>query len=418
MAHGTRSKARRNRPVNTFVEGERLSLHKSTGQAYFALRDATGRRRRFYQGLYFRDVERQVPDEHTVARAARWIRAYRTLGGPPPADGENGFTVAQLVERFNRYAVDYYGGAKACQPEHFATIGKFLVGLYGDVSAEEFGPLALRGLRDKMVESGRWSRGGVNRNVQSVRRMFKWAVSRELLPVAVFSALATVEGLHRGRTTAREGRRVLPVAWADVDAVLPYVSRQVRAMIELQRHTGARPGEIAILRPCDLDRTGDVWIYTPAQHKTAHHGHERFIYLGPKAQAVLAPFLLSRAQDDYCFSPAEAEEERLEARHAARVTPEGHGNEPGTNRVPRPQKAPGDRYDVHAYRRCIARACRKAGVPAWHPHQLRHTRATEVRAAFGLEAAQAVLGHADLRVTQVYAERDSEAARRVAAQLG
>ncbi len=54
----------------------------------------------------------------------------------------------------------------------------------------------------------------------------------------------------------------------------------------------------------------------------------------------------------------------------------------------------------------------------WHPHQLRHTAATEIRRTFGLEAAQVALGHAAADVTQIYAERDLELARKVAAKLG
>lgn len=38
--------------------------------------------------------------------------------------------------------------------------------------------------------------------------------------------------------------------------------------------------------------------------------------------------------------------------------------------------------------------------------------------AFGLEASQAVLGHAELGVTQVYAEVDQAAARRVMGEIG
>jgi len=41
---------------------------------------------------------------------------------------------------------------------------------------------------------------------------------------------------------------------------------------------------------------------------------------------------------------------------------------------------------------------------------LRHSRATDLRRLYGIEAAQTVLGHAELEVTQVYAERDAEAA--------
>jgi integrase len=55
---------------------------------------------------------------------------------------------------------------------------------------------------------------------------------------------------------------------------------------------------------------------------------------------------------------------------------------------------------------------------AWHPHQLRHSAATEIRKRFGIEAAQHVLGHATLNVTEIYAEKNSEAARQIAAAIG
>lgn len=51
-------------------------------------------------------------------------------------------------------------------------------------------------------------------------------------------------------------------------------------------------------------------------------------------------------------------------------------------------------------------------------HQLRHLLATEVRRAFGLEAAQVVLGHSHAAITQVYAERDVARALEVAARIG
>jgi integrase len=54
----------------------------------------------------------------------------------------------------------------------------------------------------------------------------------------------------------------------------------------------------------------------------------------------------------------------------------------------------------------------------WHPHKLRHSAATEIRRNFGIEAAQAVLGHASLTVTEVYAERDGRLAEKVMKQLG
>jgi integrase len=55
---------------------------------------------------------------------------------------------------------------------------------------------------------------------------------------------------------------------------------------------------------------------------------------------------------------------------------------------------------------------------SWHPHQLRHTAATAIRRRFGFEAAQHVLGHATLSMTEICAERNAEAARAVAAAIG
>ena len=77
------------------------------------------------------------------------------------------------------------------------------------------------------------------------------------------------------------------------------------------------------------------------------------------------------------------------------------------------------KYTRHSYRIAIQRACVKAGVPIWSPNQSRHTRATQIRAAFGsIEAAKAVLGHADTRVTEIYAERDLGLAAKVMKGIG
>jgi integrase len=57
-------------------------------------------------------------------------------------------------------------------------------------------------------------------------------------------------------------------------------------------------------------------------------------------------------------------------------------------------------------------------LPHWHANQLRHSKATEVRRQFGLEAAQVSLRHAKADVTQVYAERDARLAVEVARKIG
>ena len=143
------------------------------------------------------------------------------------------------------------------------------------------------------------------------------------------------------------------------------------------------------MRMREINRDGAVWIYTPKVHKTQHLGHNRTVCIGPKAQAILRDFFLADP-DAYLFSP--------------RDVPQG--------------RTQGECYSVVTYRRSVTRGCKAAKVDPWTPLQLRHTRATEIRQEFGLEAAQVALGHTKADVTQVYAERNLELAKKVAEETG
>ncbi len=184
----------------------------------------------------------------------------------------------------------------------------------------------------------------------------------------------------------------------------------------------------------DLDRSGEVWQYRPGSHKTEHHGRERVIFIGPKAQTIILPYLLRNAAA-HCFSPAESVQGMRDARQSARKTPIHRGNRPGTNRRAKPQRAPKESYTKDSYARAIRRGVDKANkailedakefqidnptlLAYWAPNRLRHARATEVRRTYGLEAAQVILGHAKADVTQVYAERDNALAVEVMKKIG
>src|SRR5207302_1910847 len=146
-----------------------------------------------------------------------------------------------------------------------------------------------------------------------------------------------VAGLRFGKSGAKETEPIKPAAnWA-VEATLPYCSPQVAAMIQLQRVTGMRSGEVCRMRTADLNTQGNVWTYTPQRHKTLYRGHTRVVYLGPKAQAIVRAWLRNDL-DAHLFQPREAEKWRREKRHATRKTPPSCGNRPGSNRKARPRK--------------------------------------------------------------------------------
>jgi hypothetical protein len=54
----------------------------------------------------------------------------------------------------------------------------------------------------------------------------------------------------------------------------------------------------------------------------------------------------------------------------------------------------------------------------WSLLQLLHTRGTQIRAQYGLKAAQNVLGHRKAEVTEIYAERDRAKAEAIMAETG
>ena len=148
----------------------------------------------------------------------------------------------------------------AAQPVSYLLSGQSLQVVrqfYDHVPAIRFGPLAIRAIQQHLVER-RLARKTINHVCGVVKHMFRWAASIEMMPVTVYQALATVPGLRKGRTAAREPEPVVPVEDPVVDATLPNLSLVVADMIRFQRLTGCRPGEVCQLRPMDIDRSADV----------------------------------------------------------------------------------------------------------------------------------------------------------------
>ena len=383
-----------------------LRHHRATNQGYVVIEG-----RHLYLGRY---------DDPKTQHAYHRLLAEWTANGYRLSVDPEQITITELVSAYWSHARSYYvklDGTPTGEADAVKAALRPLMQVYGETRAADFGPRALKAVRQRMVELG-WSRSGVNAQISRVKRCFRWAVENEMVAPSIYHGLTAVAGLRQGRTEAYETKPVRPVPEAHVAAVAPYVSRQVRAMIALQLLTAARGGEIVMLRAIDLDISGAVWLARLQDHKTAYRGKERILYLGPKAQEIVKEFLISRPVDAYLFSPSEADLERRAIQHAARRTPLTYGNGPGMRRAKNAQRKPGDHYTTASYRRAIERGCRKANVPVWSPHRLRHNAATIIRREHGLEAAQLILGHARADVTQLYAEVNHLKAMEVAEKMG
>jgi integrase len=425
-------------------------LHRPSGQAVVDLPDGLGGRHHVTLGKHG-TAQSKTEYDRVIAE---WLSAGRRW---PPRAAEasgDGLSINELILAYWPHVEEYYrhpDSTPTSEANNIKLALRRLRALYGHTPAAAFDSLALDALRQHMIDE-RLARTRINRDIDRIKRLFRWGASKKLVPVDAWQSLLTLENLHAGRSAAKEMPKVMPVAEEVVLATLPFARPQVRAMALLQLHSGMRPGEVTIMRTMDLETSGERWVYRPGseqgaagKHKTAHRGHQRTIYLGPKAQEVLRPWLRLKL-DEYLFQPRESRaafDVERRARRKSKVPPSQAQRKPKAN----PRKTPGLRYTVAVYDRAIAKAvlaanaarlcerCKEASrdnaenwqpcdaclenqLPHWHPHQLRHTCATEIRRTEGLDAAKAVLGHRSTTITELYAEVDGTKAAEVMARHG
>jgi integrase len=293
-------------------EPPRYRLHKQSGQAVVSLPLGGGT----YKDVLLGPFDTSESRKEYARVISEWEASGRHL--PPTLAAVGDLTVNEVAERFWPHAQQHYrhtDGTTTNELADFKYSLRPLKHFYGHTAAKDFGPLALKAIRQKMIEGyehpeygpqAALCRGVVNQRVGRIRRMFKWAIENELVPPSVLLGLQAVRGLQRGRSQARETEPVKPVPEAFVEAVLPHVRPPVAAMVRLQLLTGMRPGEVVILRAIDLDMTGKVWLYRPGSdqgahgtHKTAHRGQDRVIPVGPRGQQIIKVM-----DDDYSSRPA------------------------------------------------------------------------------------------------------------------
>ena len=406
----------------------KLSHFKPRNLAY-----VTWKGKRHYLGKYG-SAEAAAAYARFIANLAEAAAGEEAASEPPRVGW---ITITELCAAYWQFAERYYQRhgrptEQACKVKRRIRI---LVDHYGTLPVNEFSAKRLKVIQAALVAEG-YSRVGVNERVNGIRRKASGEPAKKNVRTAVHQA--HVCAFVEGRTEPGEFADRLAVRCTETGErpPFPFLSTVVADVLRLSEVSLPPFPEVPALLgaiPMDVDRSGEVWVYRPASHKTEHHGKERFIFIGPKAQSVLMPYLL-RPADAYCFSPADSEKQRLAELHAARVTPMSCGNKPGSNRVRRAKKRPGDRYTKDSYNRAITRAITAANaarkkaaaeigvqpvlLASWSPNRLRHAAATEVRRQFGLEAAQVTLGHSKANTTEIYAERDHDLARTVALRIG
>jgi integrase len=141
-----------------------------------------------------------------------------------------------------------------------------------------------------------------------------------------------------------------------------------RLMVEILARTGIRSGELSGLDDDAMVLIGDIhWLRIPV----GKLHNDRYV--------PLLPMLV----------------ELIDHHHATRPPPRSG------RLVERDDGRPFDRRIIHRYVTAVAK---RAGVGPVHPHQLRHTLATQaINRGMSLEAIAALLGHRSMKMTMTYA---------------
>jgi integrase/recombinase XerD len=217
----------------------------------------------------------------------------------------------------------------------------------------------------------------VGRRIATFRHLFAWVIRRGWCTQSPLADLAPRRGRRTLPRPIREQREQRALDLAIAGAPPPY-----RLIFGLLRETGMRAGEVLQLR------WGDV-LLDPGREalriREAKNGAERTVILGPTA------------------TPRSVRGLRAARRARGRTAPADHEVVFLSNRGTRVS------YDALHYQ--WARVCQAAGLvdetgaPRYTPHQLRHTRGSELIAqGQRVEIVQRVLGHRDIRSTLGYAE--------------
>lgn len=307
----------------------------------------------------------------SLANYAKILASIASTGFAVPPEPES-VSVEELAKRYLVSTKKEFP-PESKEPKAIAIAINEFVRTHGNVKASKFTASMLIEFRDNLAQNGKSVRT-INMKHNYILNMFRWASVHQFIAANVWHLLQSVKKIKPGRTSAKQPRKVSSVEWSHVEAIKHLVPERTWDIICLQWHTGMRSGEVLGMTPREI-KNG---VYRPSKHKNAWRGHVREIYLGPQARKIVEKYAAGLKPNEKLF---------------------------GTLRN-------------DSYGGSIAKACRRAGIPHWHPHQLRHAAATRIRERFGLDGSQVVLGHACAKTTEIYAEKSSELAKKIIEEIG
>ncbi|CAN5610912.1 hypothetical protein BH11PLA2_BH11PLA2_47140 [soil metagenome] len=253
--------------------------------------------------------------------------------------------------------------------------------------------------------------------------MLRWGQSNRHCKAEPVAEAILVRNVRKGEHGVAPAKQVYAVDEEHVNAIMPHLTPTLRSMVQLQRATGMRPGEVFRLRPADILTTGrrmvagigpinveksnaeigsQLWWITYDHHKTDGDGMGRAWAIDMRVAEILKPFM-DRPPTENCFNPAESVQQASETVKRERIELRGGGS--GGSRKLKTGRRSRPMYTRQTFRRAIGRACDKAGVPRFNLYQVRYLVSVEALEEGGVQLEMDMLGHKTSRMAKHYARQ-------------
>lgn len=332
--------------------------------------------------IYWRGQTRDLPGKYKSAES--WA-AYHELCSIVEATGElpkkksdpksesECRTMAHLGRLYLEAMREKFGegsGEPVCRGYAIRACNK----LYGSLPIEQFLPPQLKAVRDSLIKEG-CVRRTVNKRARQLVKLIQWSVEEGYSHPDQWSRLKAVDPIGAGQFGAIDRPKIGPVPDSQFERTLKLVKPKAAAALQVLAITGMRTGELLKMRPCEVDKSGRHWLYLIEEHKTSKKTGAGIIVIPEPAVEILCAWM----PRDY----------------TQRWFPHG----------------------ASWLRLAVARACDNAGIPRWHPHQLRHRFATNAAKVLDKQERQALLRHHDPRMTDLYTAEIAEELTGIADKL-
>jgi len=317
-----------------------------------------------------------VADAHIAVAAARKLLAQDVDPGAVKVAARktdrDAVTVAELVEE---YLAKWARPRKRSAGEDERQLRKDVIPRWGRRKAKDITRRDVIELLDTVVARG--SPISANRTFAAIRKMFSWAVSRDLVPASPCTAVSAPGKEHRRDRVLSADE--IGVFWNALDDPLLPILPPIRLALKLQLCTAQRKGEIVGAEWGELDLHDGIWNIPAEKSK---NGLPHRVALAPLALALLNEVARNASGSRWLFpSPR---------RQGEPITPRAVSHAMRNNRE-------------------------RLGIGDATPHDLRRTAASQMT-ALGVSrlVVGKILNHSEREVTAVYDRHSYDAEKREA----